>query len=102
MGHGDMVLLIHVLVHPVDTMAHPTVPPGYRWAVHFGADWADLDTCLNAGWQPTDIDAALIGEAAAVCAARVAMRLGVAFAGDTVQLEHDPIAAGADRIMEVQ
>lgn len=95
-----MNLTIGVCVHAINTDAHATVPDGWRWAVHLGTDWADLGSCLNAGWEPTEVDARIAGEAAAVCAVKVARLL---VPGDTVHmatavLDADPIPGGADRI----
>lgn len=87
-----------VVVHPIDTVAHPTVLAGWRWAVQVGTDWADLDACLNAGWCPDRSEAAIAGEAAAVVGAKVAALCGVETRGGTVFLDHDPIPAGHDRI----
>jgi hypothetical protein len=107
-------VLIGVCVHEVNTLAHPSVPPGFRWAVHVGDSWSDLKTCLNAGWEPTHAVAAMAGEAAGVCAAKVAqlffLRMSKAdidvdvvarIVGDGVQmrtfhLDHDPVRAGGD------
>jgi hypothetical protein len=95
-----MVLTIGVCVHAVDTEAHATVPDGWRWAVHVGADWGDLGSCLNAGWEPSEVAARLAGEAAAVCAVKVARLLAPGDDVDmtSVALDVDPIPGGADRI----
>lgn len=93
-------MTIGVCVHAVDIVAHPDVPEGWRWAAHLGTDWGDLGTCLNAGWQPTQADAAIAGEAAAVCAVKVARLLspGVDVQMCTESLECDPIPADGDFI----
>lgn len=93
-------MTIGVCVHAVDTVAHPDVPDGWRWAAHLGTDWGDLGTCLNAGWQPSQVDAAIAGEAAAVCAVKVARLLspGVEVCSVTVTLDADPIPADGDFI----
>lgn len=83
-------MLIGVVVHPVDVAAHPTVPLGYRWAVHIGSDWSDLRTCLNAGWQPDQHGAALAGEAAAVCAVKALRFCGKPAGTETSYLQIDP------------
>lgn len=92
-------MLIAVAVHPIDVNAHPSVPSGYRWAVHVGDDFTNLDPrwCLNAGWEPTVQTAAIAGEAAAVCAARVARRLGQPAEVRTFHLLTDP-TGGRDPI----
>jgi len=86
-----------VLVHPIDTVAHPTIPPGFRWAVYVGIDWPDMMTCLNAGWCPTQYEAAIEGEAARVVGARVAMLCSVIpSTPPTFFLDADPIPSGCD------
>lgn len=90
---------IRALAHPISPKAHPTVPPGFRWAVYIGENWADLNTCLNAGWEPTIEQAALAAEAGAVCAAKVALLHGTEVDGRSVRLDHDPIEQGNDRIV---
>lgn len=96
---GAAVMPIRVLVHPIDTVRHPHIPPGFRWAVHVGERWSDMETCLNAGWEPTVSAAAIAGEAAAVCAAKVALLHGTDVDARTVELEHDPVEQGNDRIV---
>lgn len=93
-------MLLGVVVHPINTLAHPSVPPGYRWAVHAGNDWANVatDSCLNAGWEPDRNTAAIAGEAAAVVGARVARLCGELVEVRTWQLDHDPILPGRDLI----
>ena len=91
--------MIGVCVHEVNTLAHPTVPPGWRWAVHVGDDWADTKRCLNAGWEPTQAAALLAGEAAGVCAAKVAQLLGASGVElRSFVLDRDPVKPGADLI----
>jgi hypothetical protein len=90
-------MLIGVCAHPINTDAHATVPPGWRWAVHVGDNWADLGSCLNAGWEPSKSSALLAGEAAGVCAVKVARLFGAARM-DTFEIDHDPIDAGNDLI----
>lgn len=91
-------MLIGVVVHPVDTFAHPSVPPGWRYAVHLGSQWSDLGTCLNAGWAPDKGTAAILGEGAAVVGVRVAQVCGDQAHARTFELEYDPIPAGRDLI----
>lgn len=97
-------MLIGVCVHPIDTATHATIPEGWRWAVHLGDDWGDMANCLNAGWQPTEQDAAMAGEAAAVCAVRVARLVSPGLevrmeasvlAVDPIPADHDFISIGA-------
>lgn len=92
---------VFVVVHPIDTAAHPTVPAGFRWAVMLGpCPPGDVSRCANAGWCPSRDEAAAEGDqngATATRALRVA-GLNVRY-GEAVQvlhLDHDPIAAGND------
>lgn len=87
------MFIIGVLVHPVDTAVHTTVPEGWRWACHLGDQWDDIDSCLNAGWAPTESEAAIAGEAAGVCAVKVTQLLspGTDVQMPTTVLEFDPI-----------
>lgn len=93
-------MTVGVCVHAVNTAAHPTVPDGWRWAVHLGTNWGDVSSCLNAGWQPTQVTASMAGEAAAVCAARVArlLSVGADVVMSTTVLEFDPIPADGDAV----
>lgn len=104
--------LITLFVHRVDTDAHPTVPPGWRWAVHLGGNPFDLTRCLQAGWTPdngpdgrcvygqagAEMDGAQAGMAAVNAVWQVT---GVKPTWHTTLLEYDPIAAGADPIKVV-
>lgn len=82
---------IGVVVHAIDMVTHPTQPHGWRWAVHIGANWRDMSTCLNAGWQATQGDAAVIGEAAAIVGSKVAMCCtGQDWRNPTIVLNYDP------------
>lgn len=93
-------MILKTVVHPIDTAAHPTVPPGFRWAVMVGdVDPADTARCANAGWCPTVGEAQAEGDQNAATAARVMQLLGgdVHYAG-VVRLASDPIPAGADRL----
>jgi hypothetical protein len=83
-------MLIGVCVHEINTDSHPTIPPGWRWAVHVGDVWSDVGSCLNAGWEPSRQSAEMSGEAAAVCAVKVA-RLFTPATCETVLLDSDPI-----------
>lgn len=88
-----------MVVHPVDTLAHPDVPPGWRWAVQVGGGPPhDLQRCANAGWCPTEREARLEG---AVCAAGVLnalAMLGHQMAGRVLVLDFDPIPASEGRV----
>ena len=80
-----------VVVHAIDMASHPTQPPGWRWAVHIGANWRDMSTCLNAGWQASQPDATVIGEAAAIVGSKVAMCcIGQDWRNPTIVLNYDP------------
>jgi len=93
-------MIIGIVVHPVNTEKHPTVPAGFRWACHIGEDWPDMSLCLNAGWAPTQSEAAIAGEAAGVCALKVARFLtpGVECTMPTTVLDTDPTEAEADTV----
>ena len=91
--------VITVVVHEVNTEAHPTVPPGWRWAVQVGGGPpSDLDACANAGWEPSQQLAALAGEAVGAAAAKALRLCGLPARYAVLTLDHDPIPAGADRI----
>ena len=82
-----------VFVHPIDTERWPTVPPGWRWAVVHGGDPSDMspERCLNAGFEKTQQEAAMAGEAAMVVGVKVARLHGNQQADhETVYLDHDP------------
>lgn len=92
---------IHVVVHPIDEANHPGAGGFIRWAVHIGTDWADPDSCLNAGAELDQVTAAQRGQAVAVAAARVAERCKALTGGDTHFLGYDPLGA-AWPILEVK
>jgi hypothetical protein len=92
--------MLKCVIHPVDTTVHPTVPPGFRWAVMVGdVDPADTANCANAGWCPTAREAEAEGDQNAATAVRAMQLLGInlRYAG-VVRLASDPIPAGADRL----
>jgi hypothetical protein len=94
------VVLLKCVLHPINVQAHPTVPPGFRWAVMVGdADPADTARCANAGWCPTAVEAEAEGDQNAATATRALQLLGIdaRYAGVT-RLASDPIPAGADRL----
>ena len=91
-------MLLGVVVHEVNTLAHPSIPPGWRWAVHTGDNWSDVSTCLNAGWEPSQNQALLSGEAAAVVGAKIARILGETSEVRSWVIDRDPIRAGGDLI----
>ena len=92
--------MVSLVVHEVNTMAHPSVPPGWRWCVHYGGqDWADTRTMLNAGWSATRMEAMMTGEAVHAAVLRALSMAGVnSLAGALVGLEYDPIPAGRDLV----
>ncbi len=89
-----------VVVHPINTEAHPTIPPGYRWALMLGdGPPADLDRCANAHYAPSRQAAELEGDRNGASAIRALQMLGYAARYGGVQhLDHDPIPAGGDRL----
>lgn len=90
---------VTVFVHPVDTAAHPSTPAGYwRWAVHIGHNAADLAECVNAGGEPAGPLAHLAGEMVGVAVAKALEAVGHPVRYRVVELPHDPIPSGQDRI----
>lgn len=87
-------MVIAVIVHPIDTEKHPTIPAGFRWCAQFGTDAADASRYLNAGWEPTATHAAVTGEMVASSVAKALMLLGIQrdYLG-VIQLAEDPIPA---------
>jgi hypothetical protein len=84
---------IVVVVHLIAEASSPGAGGMWRWAVHVGRDFADKDSCLNAGAEDEQWLAELRGQAVAVAAAKVAERCGVLELTDeptTVVLDHDP------------
>lgn len=97
-----MVLLgpdVTVFVHPIDTAAHPTIPPGWRWAVVLGGQPpSNVDATANAGWCPSEAEACLEGEQVGVTAAKALRAFGIPVSYALRQLTYDPIPSGADKI----
>lgn len=90
---------VAVVVHSIDVEAHPTVPPGFRWAVQVGGTPpSDMNYCANAGWAPDKRTALLEGETCGATAVRALRMLGVPAEYAIVELDHDPVPAGADRV----
>jgi len=89
----DMVTL-QAIVHPIDTDKHPTIPAGFRWCAQLGTDEADPAGWLNAGWAPTESEAAVTGEMVAIAVRNALGRVGVPcdYLGAVV-LGDDPIPA---------
>jgi hypothetical protein len=104
-GPGGLVLLdditVYAVVHPVDRVAHPTVPEGFRWAVMLGpCGPGDMSRCANAGWCPTREEATAEGDQNGATGTRVLrvaghnVRYGEAV--QVMQLDYDPVAPGND------
>lgn len=91
---------VTVVVHPIDTEAHPDVPAGWRWAVMAGAGTppSDLSLCTNAGWEPTEDEAWLTGETVGAAAVKALRMHGIAASYARLPLASDPIPAGDDRL----
>lgn len=93
------VVIVTVFVHEVDTEAHVTVPPGWRWAVHVGTNPHDLRSCVNAGWCPSAGAAGLEGEMVGVAVAKALRLAGVDVRYAAVsRLDVDPCPAGLDSV----
>ncbi len=84
-------MIVTVFVHPIDTDVHPTVPPGWRWAVHLGGNPKDATACLNAGWCPTRSEASVEGEMVGVTVAKAVGRVAGQPIYQLVPLADDPI-----------
>jgi hypothetical protein len=90
---------ITVVVHRVDTTAHATVPPGYRWAIMLGdGPPSDMDNCVNAGWCPTEQEACIEGEMVGSAVSRALSWVGVPSRYGLTKLDHDPIPPDGDRL----
>lgn len=88
---------VTVVVHPIDPSAHPTYPPGWRWAVQVGGGSpADLDRCVGAGHAPTEPAASVAGETAGSTAVKALRLLGVPAQYGFLRLGYDPIPPEAD------
>ena len=87
-------MVIAVIVHPIDTDKHPTIPAGFRWCAQFGTDATDASSYLNAGWELTATDAAITGEMVASSVFKALKILGIPseYLG-VIELAEDPIPA---------
>jgi hypothetical protein len=56
----------------------------------------DLDRCVNAGWAPTEGEAAVAGEQNGASAAKALRLLGVPARYGFLKLGYDPLPAEAD------
>jgi len=91
--------LITLVIHPIDTEKHPTVPPGWRWAVMVGdGPYDDMNRCAEARYNPTEAEADLEGEMVAVAVVKALRIAGLPAGCRTEHLDHDPIPAGGDHI----
>lgn len=97
---GGFGVNVTVFVHPVDTDRNPSVPPGWRWAVHVGDDPQNMRTCMNAGWCPGASEAAMEGEMVGVTVAKALRFAGVPTNYRAVRrLDSDPCPpAGLDTV----
>lgn len=94
---------ITLFIHPVDTARHPTVPAGWRWAVHAGGGPpSDLSRCVNAGWCPDERLALAEGEQNAATAVNALRTFGVPASVHTLRLQTDPVPAGQDQVSILQ
>jgi hypothetical protein len=88
---------VMVWVHPINTEAHPTYTPGYRWAVHVGGHGAAmLQYCCNAGRADTQTEAKIIGESHGAAVCKGLRLLGIPARYGLFTIGWDPIPAEAD------
>lgn len=90
---------VTLIVHPIDTQAHPTYPSGWRWAVMKDhTTIADMRHCCNAGFASTRTDAFLFGGAvlAAVVLALRSEKIPVEH--KTSEMAFDPIPSGVEDV----
>lgn len=92
-------MFLTLIVHPIDHDRHPSIPPGWRWAVMFDTDNPlQIERCLNAGWAPSADAARLDGDsngATATVLARLLTQQPVEL--KRLPLDHDPIPADETR-----
>jgi hypothetical protein len=89
-------MILYAVAHPIDTEQHPTIPPGFRWAVYRSDRFEDATECFGAGWAPEEGAAVFIADQAAFIAAKALALVGVECELSNHKLDHDPIAAGQD------
>jgi hypothetical protein len=88
---------VAVIVHPIDPEAHPTYPPGWRWAVHVGGrPPADLDYCVQAGSAESEPEASAAGEMVGAAVAKGLRILGIPARYGYIRLGYDPLPSSAD------
>lgn len=91
--------VVAVHVHPIDTDAHPTVPPGWRWAVVVGdRPPHDLVHTVQAGWAPTESQAWFEGEHCGVAVCKGLRLFGIPVDYRKLRLTTDPIPPDLNRI----
>lgn len=99
-------MIVYSIVHPVSTLAHPTYPQGWRWAVmvtrgpYPGArDAAEVEATANAGWQPDRAEATSVADQNCATAVQALRKLGmpVEYRAPLV-LDHDPIPPGQEQL----
>lgn len=94
---------VMLVVHPIDVDRHPTVPAGWRWAVHVGGGSPSDTACVaNAGWAPDERLATAEGEQNAATAAEACRMFGVPVDYRLLRLDSDPIPTGTDRVRIMQ
>lgn len=82
---------IWMFVHPIDTERYPHTPEGWRWCVQLNGDPADHRAWLNAGWAPTERDAATTAEMVGVTVAKgFQAAFSMRFERELRRLENDP------------
>lgn len=87
---------LYALAHPVDVEAHPSIPPGFRWAVYRSDDWSNMTDCLGAGWAPDEGAAKWIADQAATIAVRSMRTSGVPADLSVTSIGYDPVESGHD------
>lgn len=94
---GRLVVLV---VHPVDTAVHTSVPYGmWRWCVQLGGPpYDDHARMLNAGAEPGRAAAEHYGQAVGAAVAKALVAVGCWVETRCVLLDHDPIGPGDDRV----
>lgn len=92
--------LIHqvtVVVHPIDRAVHQTYPNGWRWGVTVGGKPInDLDFCVGAGHEETEMRASVQGETVGAAVALALRHYGLTPRYAFQRLDWDPIPADAD------
>lgn len=91
MGYSGVgMVTVWAYAHRVDTDRFPSVPTGWRWCVSMLPDPSDSRCWLNAGWEPTRLDAELTGQTCAATASAALTLSGVPHERRNLTLEADP------------